>query len=290
MGLLQQAVKTYDVMDNIGLVGKYEEGKEPLAPIAHILCNAHILITLNNKGEFVDAEKINKKIIIPVSEESSGRTSSPSAHPLCDNISYISGLDKNKYELYLKSLSEWVTSPYNDIKIDLILKYVEKKTLLNDISHLISYDDDGEVSNARDNICWKIIGLDNNNGTVFEDKSLMNKYILFYFEKKQNNSKLDYCYISGTTEYIANQHIKGIVPLFGNARLISSNDKSNFSYRGRFVDSREALTIGFEASQKAHNIIKWLVANQGVKIGKRVFICWNPNGKEIPIINSPLLK
>lgn len=290
MGLLQQAVKTYDVMDNIGLVGKYEEGKEPLAPIAHILCNAHILITLNNKGEFVDAEKINKKIIIPVSEESSGRTSSPIAHPLCDNIGYISGCDKYKYDLYLKCLSDWVNSHYSDIKLELILKYVKSRSLLNDISHFINYDDNGNISNEKENICWKIIGLDNNNGTVYEDINLMKKYISYYLEKRclQNSLKSDYCYVSGKNEYLANQHIKGIVPLFGNAKLISANDTSNFTYRGRFFDSNEVLAIGFETSQKAHNLIKWMVANQKVIIGKRVFICWNPNGKEIPTINSSL--
>ena len=45
MGLLQQAVKTYDSMEKMGRVGVYWEGeKEPLAPVAHKIANPKIEI------------------------------------------------------------------------------------------------------------------------------------------------------------------------------------------------------------------------------------------------------
>ena len=80
------------------------------------------------------------------------------------------------------------------------------------------------------------------------------------------------------------QHPKGIIPINGNAKLISANDGSGFTYRGRFLDERQAATVGYIASQKAHNALRWLASEQGVRefSGKRIFLCWNPEGKTIP--------
>ena len=50
MGLLLKAVETYDA--NADLVGVYQAGRDPLAPIGHILTNAGIEITLNAQGYF----------------------------------------------------------------------------------------------------------------------------------------------------------------------------------------------------------------------------------------------
>ena len=77
MGLLQRAVETYDA--NAALIGVYREGREPLAPIGHILTNADIEITLNAEGGFLTARRVEKgepKVLIPVTEESGGRTTS----------------------------------------------------------------------------------------------------------------------------------------------------------------------------------------------------------------------
>ena len=54
--------------------------------------------------------------------------------------------------------------------------------------------------------------------------------------------------------------------------MISSNDKTNFTYRGRFHDVGEAYTISYEASQKIHNALKWLIERQGVKVGDKEFV------------------
>ena len=84
MGLMQKAIETYDKMSH--LVGKEIEGKEPLASIGHIITRATIMITIDFDGNFVSAAAVDKKIPIPVTEESSGRTSAPVAHGLCDQI------------------------------------------------------------------------------------------------------------------------------------------------------------------------------------------------------------
>lgn len=56
------------------------------------------------------------------------------------------------------------------------------------------------------------------------------------------------------------------------------------------MDSGQALTVGYFSSQKAHNALKWIVSNSGIREGNRVFAAWNPEGAEIPSIVIPLLK
>lgn len=292
MGLLQQAVKTYDSMKKMGMVGKYEEGKEPLAPIGHLLTTANIMITVDKTGKFISAEKIERKIIIPVTEESAGRTSAPVAHPLDDNIGYLSGDDEKKKSLYLDGINKWNESKYGDNKLHAIIMYLETGNLKHDLEKegLLKFDSKGNISNEKDTICWNVIGLDKQSGPVFEDIDLMKKYTSFYVEerKKLANVNNEICFVSGNMDITANQHLKGVVSINGNAKIISANDSTNYTYRGRFVNPEEALSVGYISSQKAHNALKWLVSNQKA-YGNRVFICWNPNGKEIPMVQSPLL-
>lgn len=62
------------------------------------------------------------------------------------------------------------------------------------------------------------------------------------------------------------------------------------SFRGRFENSNEACTVSYEATQKAHNALTWLAANQGVTFGsqnKRTYVCWNPEGKQVPNLANP---
>ena len=110
MGLLQKAIETYDA--NADLVGVYSEGHDPLAPIGHTLTRADIEITLNGQGQLMNIVPVNKeKTIIPVTEDSAGRTSAPCAHPLCEQVGYLSGKDEKKYELYVEQLQRWADSP-----------------------------------------------------------------------------------------------------------------------------------------------------------------------------------
>lgn len=288
MGLFQMAVETYDSMEN--LAGKRVAEKEILAPIGHIITKASIEITIDEKGNYVSASKVDEKIPIPVTEKSSGRTSSPEAHPLCDTLEYIAALDDKKHESYLNALRDWACSEYSDIKLELIYEYVRRGSVLNDLKNadLLIYDNSNNIKNKKDIISWRVIGIGTNSGSVCDDSNLQ-KLFHKYYEMK-NNHTTEYCMITGERTQLANQHIKGISSLNGNAKVISANDTSNFTYRGRFKDATEALTISYEASQKAHNALKWLISNDGIKIGNnRTIVCWNPHGISTPQINLPLL-
>ena len=135
MGLLQRAIETYDA--NTALIGVYRDGHEPLAPIGHILTSANIEITLNAQGKFLAARKVDKKepkILIPVTEESSGRTSGLAAHPLCDQLKYVANTNKEAHELYLTALRKWERSAYAHPFLTAISTYVRNGSVLKDLT------------------------------------------------------------------------------------------------------------------------------------------------------------
>lgn len=304
MGLLQQAIETYDAMKD--RAGVETAGQETLAPVSHLATRAQIEITIDADGHFVQARPADdQKIIIPVTEDSAGRTVAPAAHPLCDQLGYLLPDDQKKHTLYVDQLSDWVASRFTHPKAAAVLKYIQGGTLRSDLekADLLKLDN-GKLKNEKDLVRWIVVGLGESSGPVWTDVSLMNAFIGYYQQERQSEAPqekeqttllpegqskdIGLCMLTGERVLPAAQHPKGVVPMHGNAKIISANDSANFTYRGRFADPAEAATIGYEASQKAHNALKWVVANQGKGFGSRMFICWNPHGIETPRPYNPL--
>ena len=292
MGLLQKAVETYDAMaSRAGIV--HEGEKEPLAPISHIMARAHVEITLDQDGGFISAQAVDKeapKIIIPATEESAGRTSAPCAHPLCDQLGYVSPYNEKKHTLYVDALSNWANSESTHPKLQPILAYVRSGTILTDLlnAQLIQLTPEGGPSDEKLMVCWVVNGLGEGlNGPCWTDRALMDAFI-GYSRRERTAMPPALCMVSGTMEAPAGQHPKGIIPVSGNAKLISANDSSGFTYCGRFDDAAQAATVGYAASQKAHSALRWLVANQSVSFGGRTFLCWNPQGIQVPKVTGPM--
>ncbi len=286
MGLLQKAVETYDAMSHrAGIV--YTKEKEPLAPASHIMARPQIKITLDQNGNFVTAQALNKdtpKIIIPATEESAGRTvkAAELPHPLCDYLRYLLPQNQVEYECYVSQLSAWANSSFAHPKLHAILQYVQGGTILADLDRV------GVATEEKAMVCWEVNGLGEGlNGPCWEDKTLMRAFI-DYTAAKRADTPLLLCMVSGKMEVPAGQHPKGIIPINGNSKLISANDSSGFTYRGRFDDAAQAATVGYAASQKAHSALRWLVANQSVPFGGRTFLCWNPQGIPIPKVTGSM--
>ena len=51
------------------------------------------------------------------------------------------------------------------------------------------------------------------------------------------------------------------------------------------AESREAASISYDVSQKAHNALKWLINRQGKIIDQRVFLVWG--NEELRYSRSP---
>lgn len=286
MGLLQKAVETYGAMAH--RAGQVFEGEnEPLAPISHIMARPQIIITLDQSGNFVAAQVLDKntpKIIIPATEESAGRTvkAAELPHPLCDYLRYLLPQNQVEYQHYISQLSTWANSSHTHPKLHAVLNYVQGGTILENLRQA------GIDSEEKAMVCWVVNGLGETlNGPCWTDRTLMNAFIDYYREKRTDTPPA-LCMISGELEMPAGQHPKGIVPISGNAKLISANDSSGFTYRGRFDDAAQAATVGYAVSQKAHSALRWLVANQSVSFGGRTFLCWNPQGIQVPRVTGPM--
>ena len=286
MGLLQNAVETYGAMAH--RAGQVFEGEnEPLAPISHIMARPQIIITLDQSGNFAAAQVLDKntpKIIIPATEESAGRTvkAAELPHPLCDYLRYLLPQNQVEYQHYISQLSTWANSSHTHPKLHAVLNYVQGGTILENLRQA------GIDSEEKAMVCWVVNGLGETlNGPCWTDRTLMNAFIDYYHEKRTDTPPA-LCMISGELEMPAGQHPKGIVPISGNAKLISANDSSGFTYRGRFDDAAQAATVGYAASQKAHSVLRWLVANQSVSFGGRTFLCWNPQGIQVPRVTGPM--
>ena len=286
MGLLQKAVETYGAMAH--RAGQVFEGEnEPLAPISHIMARPQIISTLDQSGNFAAAQVLDKntpKIIIPATEESAGRTvkAAELPHPLCDYLRYLLPQNQVEYQHYISQLSTWANSSHTHPKLHAVLNYVQGGTILENLRQA------GIDAEEKAMVCWVVNGLGESlNGPCWTDRTLMNAFIDYYREKRTDTPPA-LCMISGELEMPAGQHPKGIVPISGNAKLISANDSSGFTYRGRFDDAAQAATVGYAASQKAHSVLRWLVANQSVSFGGRTFLCWNPQGIQVPRVTGPM--
>ena len=294
MGLFQKAYETYDTFRD--RVGKQMEGEEPLAPCSHTVARADLEITIDQEGRFVAAAAVGKKepkIIIPVTEESAGRTSGSCPHPLCDRLKYLAPCDEKRHTQYLEQLRDWACSDFSHPKLLPVLNYVEGGSILSDLvsAGLIKTNSGGLPKEDKLLVRWRLNGLGEQSGPCWQDKSLFEAFQRYYQHKREGakDGKNVLCMVTGVQALPARQHPKGVVAFNGNAKLISENDKENFTFRGRFTTPEQAATVGYEASQKAHNALRWIVANQGVSIGGRTFVCWSPQGVILPKPHDPFL-
>ena len=285
MGLLQKAVETYEAHSSF--VGEESQEHQVLLPVSHILARADLEITLEPEGAFSSARAVDRsepKIPIPATEESAGRTSGACAHPLCDQLCYLAPCSEEKRHLYVDQLAAWANSPYSHPMLLPILTYVRGGTILSDLggTGLIELDEKGVPKNEKLMVRWRVHGVGTPRDGCWQQPSLFRAFQDWYASLQPEGSSA-LCMITGRHAAAAKQHQKGIIPINGNAKLISSNDTSNFTFRGRFTDDSQAATVSYEASQKAHNALRWIAAEQGARaiFGGRTFLCWNPQGIQV---------
>lgn len=281
MGLLSQAAKTFDLMrDEIGVL-KDDTKYFPLVPLYHVKKRIDLSVLLKSDGSFESVSKTSENGIIPASEEAQGRSGTTVApFPLVDQAKYF--IQDEKREVYLNSLKKWCDFDPNNVALQAVYYYVAKKSLSNDLGKAgISPKDYLEK-----NVGW-IVESNGHNIKTWDNKKLVESYTAF-FKKESEGKKKEFCMISGQEAL----PIKIIPPIskFGLAKLVSSNDKSDYSYRGRFIDSEEALSVGYDTTQKAINALSWLCGNQSVSIGRGYLLCWNPNGIEVQNPTLPLFE
>ena len=288
----------YDTYDNLEL-----QEKEGLLKIAHSTQKAHLEVQLSKEGKIINVSFLPVKdsdTVIPVTEESASRSSGAAPHPLFDKIKYLAGdyefytgeRNEEHHQKYMENLKKWCDSGYGDYKIEVLYKYLQENRLIHDLIErgIFSLDEKQHLTKKWENASEKLTVGDQKDAFIrfqvdavnlWEDTKLQENYIHYYLS---NGGEIGFCQVTGMEERLCVNHPSKIRNSGDKAKMISSNDKTNFTYRGRFHDVGEAYTISYEASQKVHNALKWLIERQGVKVGDKEFVLWGVKSENVPSI------
>jgi len=266
--------------------------------------------------------KEEQKTLIPCTEESGGRAGTkPKNHPLCDKLQYIAGDFKEyggrvtsgfaatpsePYENLLEMLGKWKKSS-NHPMIAAVYEYLKKGTAIADLISkgvlpTIQNGTDVTVADKYDGekktappifrvlppgqvpmdafIRFRIEGNLVESAT-WESASLKESWISF-----NNDSLLQtegFCLVTGRDKVkLSENHPAKLRHDADKAKLISSNDLTGYTFRGRFLTAEQAASVSFEVTQKAHNALQWLIRRQAFRSGDQVFVSWATTGKTIP--------
>ena len=316
MSWLEKCYETYEnCQQEIGIQKFQAEGDKrsyvPLLPVAHTTQLVNIEVELDQNGNFQDARLLAKDeqtTIIPCTEESSARTSGIVPHPLVDKLQYIAadypaygGAKKSGWNLYHTQLQDWCSSPYADAKVCAVLRFLEKGCLVASLvkKHILFLDGNGKMptkwTGSKDEkpkiletlasadqtesfVRFRVGGID-----LAQDEAVRESFIHYYEMKQQC---VDYCTVQGKQMAVSTLSPYKIRNPGDRAKLISSNDSTNYTYRGRFVTAEQALSIGYETTQKAHSALRWLISKQGCSNGDQTVVVWGTKGEPIPDITA----
>ena len=310
MGFWQNLADSYDKNAD-ALKSAYPLSTTTISNNADII----VVITIDGDGNFIEADKIEKakkdktgkdivpsvRICMPVTEKSMGRSSGISPHPVFDQYQYLKGTGK-KFDAYLSELEKFAKWESTTKQVKAIYQYVAKRTVEKDLQPLVPKD--------KTNIIFKVEKIPGNPQVkVWEDKTLFDAWHQFYLNEKikladmkmlirkelagkkkltpeekeisELSDTIALDFINGAIQPIATSHPKKISNASANSKLISDNDKTNFTFRGKFCDSAEAVSIGYETSQKAHQFLRYLINDhQGYYCGEQVIFSFTIGSTE----------
>lgn len=323
MSWLLNLQETYEAnLKEVGEIKKNRFGREyTLLPVAHTTQNAHIEVAISEEGEFHSASVINKddaSTLIPSTVDSASRAGAAVfPYALHDKLNYTAG-DFVKYggkvgkedpfKVYIDNLAGWVNSPFKNKKVESIYNYVKKGCLIEDlVAEKVLFLDENEkmiekwhkkyevLHGERPPIFTAVTGSQESAFVRFKvhssseivtapwrDKEVYDSFVNFYPKQVGNE---DICFVTGKLLPSTDKHANKIRHAADKAKLISGNDSSGFTFRGRFNKSEEVASISYETSQKAHNALKWLIDKQGKLVDQRVFLIW---GNETVELGDPL--
>ncbi|MEA4834173.1 MAG: type I-C CRISPR-associated protein Cas8c/Csd1 [Anaeromusa sp.] len=210
---------------------------------------------------------------------------------------------------YIDFLGKWCISDFAHPKVCAAHQYLSKKTVIRDLIKvkILPLDEKGFISSkqkingeelAKATVRFRVrmknevvpadILCDSSNSfdsSTWLDKTVHKSFIYFYASLP---STKDLCYLNGEITRTSTLHPKKIRYDGDGTKLISANDDSNFSYRGRFntkaqkTGYNEALSIGYDTSQKAHNALKWIVRRQGFVRDGVCVVAWENAMNDLP--------
>lgn len=286
--------------------------EQQLMPVSHTPQNAHINIVIDGNGNFVRAEVLDKtQIVLPATEQSASRSSGLAPHPLADKIQYVAGdysafggKKTSGYELYEALLRSWCESKFAVSAVKIIHSYIVKQTVVADLTKhnvlhavdselLTKWSEDSEtpaifkllpkekgvLDQGSALVCWTVEIPGIAQSKTWLDPAIQQSWINF---DSLNGGELGLCLVKGEQSVLASNHPAKIRHSGDKAKLISANDSSGFTFRGKFTDSGQAAAVSFDVTQKAHNALRWLLGRQSFRNGDQAYVSWAVSGKQIP--------
>jgi CRISPR-associated protein Csd1 len=273
-----------------------------------------VVVVIDGEGKFIRAEKIEKSnpkkgiktevFTMPTTEKSLGRSSGSAPHPVFDQYEYLKG-DGGKYNDYIAQLKNFAESEFATDQIKAICRYVSKKTVASDLSGMGLKD--------KTNVIFQVEISGYSQTKVWKDETFFDAWHRYYLDLKrkraeqrksaedaladrkkklssdakkklkdavkiQDSVSLDY--IAGGECPTAISHPKKISNAAANSKLVSDNDKTNYTFRGKFSESSEAVSIGYETTQKAHQFLRYLINDRGYYCGEQVILSFTIGSME----------
>ena len=195
---------------------------------------------------------------------------------------------KDCFEFYEKQLSDW--TKFGNLKeIKIVLQYIQKGSLIEDLleKQIFSFKDN-ILSAEKDDpfsltIVWAVEIPNGLHSNLWNKRCIQNQWIEYQESLIQKGRHKSLCCITGDLDYPTEAYPK----INANAKLVSANDDTGFTFRGRFYGDKDdgakselgsqAVILGKNASQKAFNALKWLINRQGIRNGKQVILAWSSN-------------
>ncbi|OPY09600.1 MAG: CRISPR-associated protein (Cas_Csd1) [Syntrophaceae bacterium PtaB.Bin095] len=264
--------------------------------------------------------KEEQRTLIPCTEESGGRAGTkPKSHPLCDKLQYIAGDFKKyggkvtsgftdnpsePYESLVDMLSKWRGSGFNHPMVKAIHEYLKNGTVIADLikkgvlptiqnGTIVAESFEGDKKSASPIfralpqgqvpmdafVRFRVEGSEPESAT-WQSDSLKESWISFYETLLENKG---FCAVTGKDDTkLADNHPAKLRHDADKAKLISSNDLTGYTFRGKFLTAQQAAGVSFEVTQKAHSALQWLIRRQAFRNGDQVFVTWATSGKPIP--------
>lgn len=284
MGLWSNLLATYAaVQDASGIIPHATDSRDGvLLPPNHTTLPAQICISLDSNGLLLNIERYASTIpiVIPCTEASMGRTGkNPHPHPLTDQLQYLDGnVNPTRHSEYLHQLADWKG---DNTKLNAIYAYLSEHSIVEDSGRYLKTPL-SPAKDARMGVRFRVEIAGDDIPYLDEDTELRDLWIA---RERQGRHRNGTDYLGGEFYAQATNFPKNILDTAANAKLISTNDKTNLTFRGRFRNRNEALYLDTDTSQAALSTLRWLVSNHSTKTDTQAIVFWSVGAPQSDIPN-----
>lgn len=299
-------------------------GVNRLLPTGHVQQKAQVEIVISQEGKLIPGrsrvitDPKDQVTLTPVTESSAGRSGSrPTAHPLSDKLQYVardfvarggrvtSGFlcdPDTPHKEYLTILTDWALRDETPPRIKAIWNYVRDNDIVGNLiaERILPVDQNGLLRHEPEKgdtapiwragqspdssvVRWRVEDPGDPQTATWDDSQIHDSWIA---HQTRTEAEQNLCFVTGSVRSVAQNHPKRLRHGADGAKLVSSNDGSGFTFRGRFLEADQACSISAEATQKAHEALRWLIARQAYRKGDYVVVAWSTSGSSVP---SPVI-